>query len=307
MSQFFDTLKAIALSNMPQSAKVKEMQKVGKMSASAARAQIETIIFMNRGCSTATRTATATAVEAALRFTIGVEIECFNINKEAVIRTLSAKKVKAIATGYNHTDYTDTYKLGSDCSIQGYDSCEVVSPILHNLNSLKKVCDVINEAGAQVNKSCGLHVHFGAKDFTVAQWSRIIRNYAALESIIDSFMPASRRGGNNHYCKSVQNAARHLEAYPASDMYDIRDAFNNDRYHKVNVMSFTNHKTIEFRHHSGTTDFKKIENWINFLRNLIEYSINNETIISASSIDEIPFLTAAQKRYFNERRETLNR
>ena len=77
MSQYFDTLKAIALSNMPQSAKIKEMQKVGKMSASAARTQIETIIFMNRGCKT---TATVAEVAEALRFTIGVEIECFNIN-----------------------------------------------------------------------------------------------------------------------------------------------------------------------------------------------------------------------------------
>ena len=288
---------------MPQSAKIKEMQKIGKMSASAARTQIETIIFMNRG-SVASTPATA---NATLRFTMGVEIECFNINKEVIIDTLKAKRVKSIATGYNHTDYKDTYKLGSDCSITGYDSCEIVSPILHNLYSLKKVCDVINAAGAQVNRSCGHHVHFGAKDFTVAQWSRIIRNYAAIEAIIDSFMPASRRGENNHYCKSVQRAARHLEAYPASDMYDIRDAFNNDRYYKVNVMSYVNHKTIEFRHHSGTTDFKKIENWINFLRNLIEYSIKNETIISASNVDEIPFLTAAQKRYFNERKETLNR
>ena len=90
-------------------------------------------------------------------------------------------------------------------------------------------------------------------------------------------------------------------------MYDIRYAFNNNRYHKVNVMAFSSHKTIEFRHHSGTTDFNKIENWINFLRGLLEYSINNETIISASSIDEIPFLTDAQKRYFNERKSTLNR
>ena len=303
MSQYFDTLKAIALSNMPQSAKIKEMQKIGKMSVSAARTQIETIIFMNRGAAASTP---ATS-NAALRFTMGVEIECFNIDKEAIIRSLRAKRIKAIETGYNHTDYTDTYKLGYDGSIDGSYACEVVSPILNNLNSLKKVCETINAAGAQVNRSCGLHVHFGAKDFTVAQWSRIIRNYAALESIIDSFMPASRRGESNHYCKSIQRAARHLESYPASDMYDIRDAFNNDRYHKVNVMSYTTHKTIEFRHHSGTTDFNKIENWINFLRNLIEYSINNETIINASSIDEIPFLTAAQKRYFNERKETLNR
>ena len=304
MSQYFDTLKAIALSNMPQSAKIKEMQKVGKMSASAARTQIETIIFMNRGCKT---TATVAEVAEALRFTIGVEIECFNINKDAIIRTLKAKRVKAIATGYNHTDYEDTYKLGSDCSIHGYDSCEVVSPILHNLNSLKKVCDVINEAGAQVNKSCGLHVHFGAKDFTIAQWVRIIRNYGAIEEIIDSFMPQSRRYNDNQYCRSIRAIAESHTLINATDMTDIYDAFNSDRYRKVNVMAYRGHRTIEFRHHSGTTDFKKIENWINFLRNLIEYSINNETIISASSIDEIPFLTAAQKRYFNERRETLNR
>ena len=306
MSQFFDTLKAIALSNKPQSEKVKEMQKMTGMTAAAARRQIETIVFMT-GSSAPAAKRTSRPVEKALRFTMGVEIECFNINKEAIIRTLRAKRVKAIETGYNHTDYTDTYKLGYDCSIDGNDTCEVVSPILNNLNSLKKVCEVINEAGAQVNRSCGLHIHFGAKDFTVAQWVRIIRNYAALESIIDSFMPVSRRGDNNRYCKSIQRAARYLETNSASDMYDIREAFNSDRYHKVNVMSFTSHKTIEFRQHSGTTDFNKIENWINFLRNLIEYSINNETIISASSIDEIPFLTAAQKRYFNDRKETLNR
>lgn len=299
MSQFFDTLKAIALSNKPQSAKVKEMQKMTGMTASAARQQIDTIIFMNKGVS-----ATTTA-QQNLRFTIGVEIECFNLNKSVVLDALRAQRVKAIETGYCHTDYKDTYKLGYDGSIDGSNGCEVVSPILNNLNSLKKVCKVINEAGAQVNKSCGLHVHFGAENFTIEQWVRIIRNYAALESIIDSFMPASRRGNNNRYCKSIVNASNYVIG--ARNMTDIQGAFRRDRYYKVNVMAYNGHKTIEFRHHSGTTDFNKIENWINFLRGLLEYSINNETIINASSIDEIPFLTNAQKRYFNDRKETLNR
>lgn len=303
MSQYFDTLKAIALSNMPQSAKIKEMQKIGKMSASAARTQIETIIFMNRG-SVASTPATS---NATLRFTMGVEIECFNIDKESVLRSLRAKRVKAIETGYNHTDYKDTYKLGYDGSINGSGACEVVSPILNNLNSLKKVCETINAAGAQVNKSCGLHVHFGAQDFTIAQWVRIIRNYAAIESIIDSFMPVSRRANNNHYCASIAAPAQRIAEGNISDMYDIRDAFRNNRYYKLNVMAYTSHKTIEFRQHSGTTDFTKIENWVNFLRAFLEYSLNNETIISASSIDELPFLTAAQKRYFNNRKSELNR
>lgn len=298
MSQFFDTLKAIALSSKPQSEKVKEMQKVTGMTAAAARQQIQTIVFMNRS------KAPAHVQDAVLRFTMGVEIECFNIDKRSIIETLKGKKVKAISTGYDHTDYADTYKLGYDCSIDGSNSCEVVSPILHNLASLKKVCQVINEAGAQVNRSCGLHVHFGAKDFTLAQWVRIIRNYAALEEVIDSFMPRSRRGNSNTYCKSIKQAAERLDS--VHTMHDLYRAFNCDRYHKVNVEAFRSHKTIEFRHHSGTTEFTKIEAWINFLRALIEYSINNETIVSASSIDEIPFLNDAQKRYFKRRKSELN-
>lgn len=294
MSQFFDTLKAIALSNKPQSAKVKEMQKLTGMTASAARSQIETIVFMNKA-----------NTDTSARFTMGVEIECFNINKSAIIRTLNAQRIHAIETGYNHTDYEETYKLGHDGSINGYDSCEVVSPVLHNLDSLKKVCKAINEAGAQVNKSCGLHVHFGAESFTVAQWVRIIRNYAALESVIDTFMPMSRRGNNNCYCKSIEIPASRLDYVTTLD--DLRSVFRNDRYYKVNVMSFIRHKTIEFRQHSGTTDFTKIESWINFLRGLITYSLNNETIISASSIDEIPFLNADQKAYYNGRKSELNR
>lgn len=299
MSQFFDSLKAIALSNKPQSEKVKEMQKATGMTASAARNQIATIVFMNKSAKS--------DAQSNLRFTIGVEIECYNLNKSVVLEALRAERVKAIETGYNHTDYKDTYKLGYDGSIDGSNGCEVVSPILKNLSSLKKVCKVINEAGAKVNRSCGLHVHFGAEQFTIAQWVRIIRNYAALESIIDSFMPMSRRGNNNRYCKSIAIPAARLDVYGARNMNDIYEAFRNDRYHKVNVMAFRGHKTIEFRHHSGSTEFTKIENWINFLRGLIEYSINNETLISVASIDEIPFLTDAQKRYFNERKETLNR
>jgi hypothetical protein len=120
-------------------------------------------------------------------------------------------------------------------------------------------------------------------------------------------MPQSRRYNNNQYCRSIRAIAESHALINATDMTDIYDAFCSDRYRKVNVMAYRGHKTIEFRHHSGTTDFTKIENWINFLRGLLEYSINNETIISASSIDEIPFLTNAQKSYFNNRKSELNR
>lgn len=53
---------------------------------------------------------------------------------------------------------------------------------------------------------------------------------------------------------------------------------NGCRYHKVNLSSFWRHHTVEFRHHSGTTDFAKISNWVRLLSRLIEFSRHSEVI-----------------------------
>lgn len=302
MATFFDEIRAIALSNKPRAEKVKNLQKKG-LTATQARTQIENIIFVELQ-----RTGVAVAEkQGAARFTIGVEIECFGFDKAYVQTRLGRAGIKSIVTGYSHQDSKDTYKLGHDGSISGANPCEVVSPVLKNLGSLRKVCKVINEAGAQVNKSCGLHVHFGAAGFTPAQWVRIISNYAAIEGVIDSFMPMSRRADNNYYCRSIAAAAervQHLCDTPS--MSDIQTAFRHDRYHKLNVMAFNSHNTIEFRQHSGTTDFKKIENWIKFLTAFLQWSLSHETMMAAKSISDLPFLTNAQKKYYNKRQEELN-
>ena len=80
--------------------------------------------------------------------------------------------------------------------------------------------------------------------------------------------------------------------------------YNGTRYRKVNAESYIRHKTVEFRQHSGTTEFKKISNWINFLRKLIQYSFDH-AIENCSSIEEIPFLTEKEKEFFISRRESL--
>jgi hypothetical protein len=79
----------------------------------------------------------------------------------------------------------------------------------------------------------------------------------------------------------------------------------NSRYYKINGHAYFRHQTIEFRQHSGTTDYTKISMWIAFLAALTKYSEKNE-ITSCNSIDEIPFLNAEQKAYFNNRRAALN-
>ena len=300
MANYFDKVRTIVLDKGSKKSKIERLQNECRCTA------YEAETFYNSLFAELSLMRAADRLDAKLRFTIGVEIECFNLNRQAVMSVLESKGIKAYSTGYNHKDSTTHYKLGSDDSIDGPMGCEVVSPILKNLKSLKEVCEVITEAGARVNRSCGLHVHFGAARFTEAQWRRIILNYAAIEKVIDSFMPESRRGDNNRYCQSIEAPSMCLSNVAnGMGIRGLQSAFNYDRYYKVNLMAYNNHKTIEFRQHSGTTEYTKIKNWIDFLTAFLTWSLKHEEIMSATSIDELPFLNDSQKRFYNQRKATL--
>ena len=300
MTNYFDKVRTIVLDKGTKKSKIERLQKECNCTAY----QAET--FYNSLFSELSFVRAQNLRDAALRFTIGVEIECYGLDKQRALEAIAARGLRAYETGYNHNDSKTHYKLGYDGSINGPMPCEVVSPILKNLKSLKEVCEVITEAGARVNRSCGLHVHFGAEKFTSAQWVRIVKNYAAIEPVIDSFMPESRRGDNNIYCHSLERPVERLsEAFGDVDMRGLQSAFGDDRYFKVNVMAYNTHKTIEFRQHSGTTEYEKIKNWIDFLTAFLNWSLKHEEIMSANSIDELPFLSNKQKEYYNNRKATL--
>ena len=238
------------------------------------------------------------------QLTFGVEIECYNCNRENLINEGGARSLSIHSEGYNHDDGHAYYKIVSDGSIIGREGNEVVSPIFkgnNGLNSLKSLCDALAAVGARVNRSTGLHVHIGAEKFSDAHFLNILRNYQKLETAIDSFMPNSRRGDNNGYCKSLTGLR--------FDLANSKEQAINicgTRYRKVNAIAYLRHKTIEFRQHSGTTEYEKISNWISFLAKLVQYSENNVLTDNVATIEEIPFLTRSEKQYFIERRAALN-
>lgn len=242
-------------------------------------------------------------VRESFVFTFGVEIECL-VLRESMISCAENNDMPFRYEGYNHRDNNHYYKFVSDSSIIGANPIECVSPILKGkdgMKSLELCCKSLNEAGAQVNKSTGLHVHIGANGITDEQYVNVFVNYQKLEGVIDSFMAHSRRANNNRYCKTIQG-------------YDFTDCKNasfvyekmQSRYFKVNPQSWYAHKTIEFRQHQGSTDFEKISNWVNFCMKLVAWSKNNRLENEVSSIEEIPFLTSKEKKFFNSRREALN-
>lgn len=238
-----------------------------------------------------------------VKFTFGVEIECL-VSPQLMRQTADANGLPYAYEGYNHRDNNRYYKFVSDASIRGNNPIECVSPVLQSTNgfaSLELCCKSLNEANAQVNKSTGLHVHIGAQSLSDEAYINVFHNYKMLESVIDSIMAKSRRENNSQWCRSLQNIS-FADCNTKSDVYR---AMHGDRYYKVNAVSYSRHKTIEFRQHQGSTDFAKISNWVRFCAKLVEFSKRNKLQAPIASINDIPFLTATEKRFFNQRAEAL--
>lgn len=237
-------------------------------------------------------------------FTFGVEIECVGCEFDAFRRAATDNGLSVYGQfNYNHTDMPQ-YKLTTDSSISGSNAAECVTPPLNGttagFDSLKACCKSLAEIGARVNHSCGLHVHIGAADLTDEEYCAVFVNYMRLETAIESFLAPSRRGSHARWCRSLRNyEADVLNATTKDKMYR---ALGGSRYHRVNPVAYVAHRTIEFRQHQGTTNYTKIAHWVKFLAKLVEYSKNHRIEANIDRIEDIPFLSAAEKNYFCNRR-----
>lgn len=242
-------------------------------------------------------------------FTFGVEIEC-NMPRYRFEDVASRDNVPYEFEGYNHNDNRDHFKFVSDSSISRTlgregEPIECVSPILNGNKSgfdkLEACCNALNEAGAYVNTSTGLHVHIGASELSDEQYVNVFKNYQKLQKVISSFLAPSRRDA--YYCKPIDGYDFSYCHTPSA----VRSVMGYNRYHSVNAESFVRHHTIEFRQHQGSTNFTKIKMWVTFLSKLVAYSMNNVIENEVETISEIPFLTAAEKRFFETRKQEVNR
>lgn len=234
----------------------------------------------------------------------GVEIEAYNCTRDRLVCELAEAGISVQVEGYNHTDHADHWKLVTDASLHGNDTFELVSPVLHGeqgLEELEKVCWVLDLCDVKVNDSCGLHVHMDAAEFNLQTWKNLVLVYKRLEGVIDHFMPRSRR--SNRYCKGLDTISEAAVNH-AVNIGELRAAFRNNRYHKVNLEAYARHRTVEFRQHGGSTNFTKMAAWIHFLEKMITFA-KQGTVQTGTSLQNIPFLTESEKLYFKLRTKKL--
>lgn len=289
LNQVIDEVKK---SSMPTGKKVETLVKLGLSKADVWR-------FFN---------APVTLPKAQrFSFTFGVEIECIS-QWERLQNEVANKEVPLQANvrfgAYTHRDSETGYKFVTDGSLgasraEDGSGIECVSPVLRGkkgFDSLKNTCAALSDAGAKVNKSCGLHVHIGANGLTGEQYVNVFRNYQKLENVIDSFMAKSRRKSNAFYAKSLAT----FDFGSCHDVYDV-DRMMGCRYFKVNPESYERHRTIEFRQHQGSINYHKIEMWVKFCAKLVNWSKDNVLPDVVRDIDDVPFLNNTEKAFFKSR------
>lgn len=212
----------------------------------------------------------------------GVEIEAFGLRHEEV-RDIVEYVTDDVCIMEERTLSSPLYWVVTyDGSIQGDMRFELRTPAMtgekESWDKLRAVCKGLREAGAHVNKSCGIHVHHDVQYMLKALASKeleanlapaAIGLYARLEPVLDEVMPLSRRYSLNEYCKSFRRLSvcklTLKEMRLPQDLAYITDKAGElliNHYMKLSLEAMTRHGTLEYRQHSGTLLASKIIPWV---------------------------------------------
>ena len=241
----------------------------------------------------------------------GVEIECVLDPRAAAQALRDAGVTTEGYMGYTH-DVTAGWKVVTDATV--HNGCEVVSPILKGaagIREMKRVMKALKAAGARVDRRCGLHVHHDVNDLDGETIARLVESYAYHQASIDTFLPASRRGGQwcGHFrgrevgmvCEALRRDAASLRS-GATDM-------PVDRYRTVNVTAYAKYGTVEFRQHQGTLNGRKAAAWVSLGWSLVgaakaasDHTAHGDVLDLAAAHG----LSAPDRAYLAARREALS-
>ena len=220
----------------------------------------------------------------------GIELECYGVIRVDVANAFRAEGLEAEVSNYAGSNYS-VWQIKTDGSINGSLPFEVVSPVLQGesgIEQVRKVCAILNRLGAQVNTSCGFHVHHDAANWGIREFRYLFKKFIKFETALDAVQPRSRRGNNNNYIKSVSGyhdtttasgcKARMAEIDSCRSVVQLSRLFNNNRYYKLNLQSFFRSGTVEFRNHAGTIDAVKVENYIRLTAGLVSEAANHVSV-----------------------------
>ena len=171
------------------------------------------------------------------------------------------------------------YKLVFDGSIGG--GYEINSPVFQgDTTSLKPLLKDVISLGGKAKKTCGTHVHHDCTNFDAKRLLNVVQLYSVFsEEAFKYFIPKHR--WNNSYCRPYKDNKK--AEYIIDDLKDSiasqisassckEYTYGYDRYMDVNLRSYYDHNTIEFRQFQCTLEYNEIIAWIEVIKAIIDLS-----------------------------------
>lgn len=197
---------------------------------------------------------------------VGVEIECYYPAEKSCSDDCDHENGDCYASFYPSEDQAHNIirralieagvtraSVKDDGSLEDEEGVGVEISLLFNaedgFGQLQKLCTTLSKLGCFVNDKCGLHVHLDARHLKPRGAKLLARRLGRALPVLKWIVHPSRH--DNYYCK--------MEVGPFGRNHD-------NRYFAVNTQAYFRYKTIEIRMHGGSTNFKKIKNWIELLR-----------------------------------------
>ena len=117
---------------------------------------------------------------------------------------------------------------------------------------LTRLCGVLNtKLQCRVDKSCGIHVHV---DMRHRDHIKAFNNLVLSQQLLYGMNPVARRNGQY--------------SVPIPGKGEWRASSNH--YDGISTSAYTKYKTLELRMHCGTTQAKKLVNWIAFIVAIVD-------------------------------------
>lgn len=173
------------------------------------------------------------------------------------------------------------YKKNKECDAE----IRILDTEKDIFQTVEKVCTILKEFGARVNKTCGLHVHLDMRHALDDEKEVVFNNFMKAQDYLMSMVSEKRR--NSTFCRRIPDKMKMGPVYQ-------RDAFNNivhragypvvlepsgkrevtwktalaSRYSFSHhdglnmVTAYNEQKTFEIRFHEATLDSNAIKKWI---------------------------------------------
>jgi len=216
----------------------------------------------------------------------GVEIEMTGLTRDEAAKVIrrALREIGKDNTGWN---------VARDSSIEATSEAkqvEVVTPPMkwEEIGALKHVVKRLREAGAEVNKSCGIHVHVDGSSHTPKTVKNLVNLMARWQEVLIEALEV-HPSRLSRYTRRISDI-KVEEINGAKDSWeDIKNAwyrgcydnrtwkYNETRYHTLNLHSLFYRGTVEFRLFNATLDEEKIGAYI-----MLAMAMNNAALKMSS-------------------------